>query len=188
MARRLFIAVDLPESVRRSLTRLVQDAPHDVRTVPHGQLHLTLHFLGEVDDATCAAVVGMLPSAARPALAIDLAGAGVFPPRGRPSVLWAGVEASDELRALHEAVAGALETCGLTPEKRPWIPHVTLARLTPHASRDWIAAVVARARFLDERDVPVTAIRLYESTRTPEGVRHVPLVGAPLHSRRVDAD
>lgn len=180
MPHRLFVAVDLPDAVRTRLARLVADAPPGVRPVRRGQLHLTLHFLGDCADATLAALAAALPRAAGPAFTIDLAGAGVFPPRGRPAVLWAGVAASDALVGLHRDVGRVLAACGVPLESRPWVPHVTLARLAAHAPRAWIEALVDRARGLRVPDIAVTGLRLYESVRTPAGAEHVPVAGVAL--------
>jgi 2'-5' RNA ligase len=184
MPHRLFIAVDLPQAVRRRLARLVDDAPSGVRPVRPDQIHLTLHFLGDADDATLAAVGTALARITRPAFTLDLAGTGVFPPRGRPAVLWVGVAPSDALAALHGDVARALVACGLTPDTRPWVPHVTLARLTPRVPRDWVEASCARKSNLHDRGIPVTEVRLYESVRTPEGAQHVPVASVALAGSR----
>lgn len=200
MPHRLFIAVDLPESVRRQLARLVADAPGGVRPVRPEQLHLTLHFIGDTDDAAVAALAAALAACgtSRPArrtervsphrpressgaaFAIDITGVGVFPPRGRPAVLWAGVADDDDLRTLHADVAAALASCGFAAEPRPWMPHVTLARLTPRAPRAWTTAFLDRHRDLAVPGIPVGSFRLYESTRTAEGTVHTTVATVPL--------
>lgn len=180
MQHRLFIAVDLPDAVRRRLARIVADAPAGVRPVRVEQIHLTLHFLGAADDAALAGLAAGLMGIRRPAFVIDLVGAGVFPLRGRPAVLWAGVAETADLRGLHGDVAGILTACGLAPDPRPWIPHVTLARLGPRVPRDWTTTILDRRRSLAERTLPVTAVRLYESLRTAEGPVHAPVATVAL--------
>ena len=95
--RRLFVAIDLPKPVCFELARLVAEPPHGVRPVPAAQLHLTLHFLGDVDDERRGVVVERLGRVHRKPFTLGLRGTGVFPPRGRPSVLWAGVAPSPAL-------------------------------------------------------------------------------------------
>lgn len=200
MPHRLFIALDLPEPVRRRLARLVADAPSGVRPVRPEQLHLTLHFIGDTDDAAVAALVAALATCgtsqpsrrtaevsplrpeetSRPGFAIDITGVGVFPPRGRPAVLWAGVADDDDLRGLHAAVASALASCGHAAEPRPWVPHVTLARLAPRAPRAWTTAFLDRHGDLAVQGIPVSSFRLYESTRTAEGTVHTAVATVPL--------
>lgn len=176
MAHRLFIAIDLPEAVRRRLAGLVADAPRGVRPVRPEQIHLTLHFLGDIDDEGLATVTTALGGLRHRAFAIDLTGAGVFPPQGRPTVLWAGVAATDDLLGLHRDVTAILASSGMQPDPRPWAPHVTLARLGPLVPRAWTTAFLDGARHLGEQSMPVTAVRLYESSRTPTGTSHVPVV------------
>ena len=172
MQHRLFIAVDLPDELRRRLARMVAGAPSGVRPVPAGQIHLTLHFLGDADDAALAALAAALSRVRAQAFAIDLEGVGVFPPRGRPAVLWAGVGECDSLRRLHREIADIVANCGFVLEPRPWVPHVTLARLAPHAPRSWTAAFLDRHAGLSAPGVAIEAFRLYESTRLPEGTVH----------------
>lgn len=200
MPHRLFIAVDLPEPVRRRLARLVADAPSGVRPVRPEQLHVTLHFIGETDDAAVAALAATLAACgtsvpsrrtagvsslrsretSRPAFTIDITGVGVFPPHGRPTVLWAGVADDDDLRTLHADVAGALASCGFAAERRPWVPHVTLARLTRRAPRAWTRAFLVRHHDLAVPGIQVGSFRFYESTRTAEGTIHTAVATVPL--------
>lgn len=180
MSHRLFIAVDLPDAVRRRLARIVADAPRGVRAVRPEQIHLTLHFLGDMDDAGMVSLATALGRVDQPSFPIDLVGLGVFPPRGRPAVLWAGVAESDPLRSLHGTVAGILRDCGFIPESRPWSPHVTLARLAPQVPRAWTDELLGRHRDVTERGIAVKAIRLYESTRFPEGTVHAPVASVAL--------
>lgn len=174
MRHRLFIAVDLPAGVRQRLALLVADAPPGVRPVQPRQIHLTLHFLGDADDTALAGLAAALPLVSRPAFTMDLVGTGVFPPRGRPTVLWAGVGACESLRELHARVADILAGRGFASDPRPWIPHVTLARLSPRVSFEWTTDFLSRHRDLSERGIPVTAVCLYDSMRTSAGPVHLP--------------
>lgn len=102
------------------------------RFIPAENLHLTLAFLGNVDDDRIAAVGDAVAEGARGHDAIDtsLAGLGVFPSRKRARVLWAGLaDRQGRLRAIAAAVQAALEPLGFEPEKRAFHAHVTLARL-----------------------------------------------------------
>lgn len=180
MSHRLFIAIDLPQDVRRRLASLVADPAPGVRPVPVEQLHLTLHFLGDADDAAVARLAAALPRVGQEPFTIALTGVGVFPPGGRPTVLWAGVDRCESLRELHAGAADALAACGFVSESRPWIPHVTLARLAPRVPLAWTNQFLDRHRRLAERSIPVTALRLYESERTSQGPVHVPVATVRL--------
>ena len=172
MLRRMFIAIDLPKQVAWRLGQLVAEAPRGVRPVRRVQMHLTLHFLGDVEDEPRIALNEALARVRQAAFTITIQGAGVFPPRGRPSVLWAGVADSPGLVDLHAAVGTAIESCGLEVERRPYVPHVTLARLTPAVPRDWIARVLADTTTLQIDDIPVDRFQLYESRRLDGASEH----------------
>ena len=170
--RRLFIAIDLPKPVCFELARLVAAPPRGVRPVPAAQLHLTLHFLGNVDDTARGTVSERLGRVRREPFAIALRGTGIFPPRGRPSVLWAGVVTSAALLDLHAAVGGEIEASGLAVESRPYVPHVTLARLMPGAPRGWLEQVLEQTRSLAIDAVPIERFHLYWSRRIDGRTEH----------------
>lgn len=171
-ARRLFVAIDLPKTVCFELARLVAEQPRGVRPVPAAQLHLTLHFLGDVDDTVRGTVRDRLGRVRRQPFAIAVRGGGVFPPRGRPSVLWAGVAASTALGDLHAAVGSEIENSGLAVESRPYVPHVTLARLLPGAPRSWLENVLEQMRGLAIEGIPVERFQLYRSRRIDGRTEH----------------
>ncbi len=172
MPRRLFIAIDLPKPVCWRLGQLLVQPPRGVRPVRPAQLHLTLHFLGDVEDASCTALHEALAEVRHEPLAITIQGTGVFPPRGRPSVLWAGVADSSRLATLHAAIGMAIDACGLAVEHRPYVPHVTLARLTPAVPRAWIARFLADTARLEIADITVDCFHLYRSCRLDGATEH----------------
>ena len=96
---RLFVAVELPQQVRDRLADLHYGLP-GARWLDADALHLTLRFIGEVDQAQAIDIDAALLRVAAPAFAIDLVGAGHFASRGRARVLWVGV-------AMHRAGRGA---------------------------------------------------------------------------------
>jgi len=163
--RRLFTAIDLPPAVAWRLGRPLVDPPRGVRPVPTAQVHLTLHFLGDVDDGMRAAVAAALARLRPEAFTVVIRGGGVFPPRGRPTVLWAGVADSAPLAALHATVGAAVAACGLPVESRPYVPHVTLARLAPAVPRAWLGRVRDALDALGSEPLPVDRFHLYRSRR-----------------------
>ena len=132
---RLFLGVPIPSELRTVLAalqrRLRASSPGWRWVTPQG-LHLTLRFLGEVDEEL--AIRGRAPwRAAINSVApfeIGLNGLGRFPPAGRPRVLWVGIR--DEPRGSLATLAERIErtTCdlGLVPERRAYQGHLTLAR------------------------------------------------------------
>lgn len=156
---RLFVAIDLPAAVTAKLARNQPPPMAGVRLVEPGQMHLTLHFIGEADIGRMAAA---LQTVARPAFSLTLEGVGQFPPVGKAVTLWAGIRDNAELRELHMAVAVALAVEGYRPEARLYSPHITLARCKPEVPAGVVTEFLAQAAF--SLSVPVTAFGLYSST------------------------
>jgi RNA 2',3'-cyclic 3'-phosphodiesterase len=155
---RLFIAADLDERARAALAGSIGQLrahvesagvshPHAVKWVDARQLHLTLHFLGEIDDRRLPAIVGALGDPL-PMAPVDVAlgGWGVFPPRGAPRVIWAGVTAGTAgLSTAHRLLRDRLQALGLRLEPRPLSPHLTVGRVKDPVGSALTAAVAAAA-------------------------------------------
>lgn len=186
MPQRLFIAIDLPEDVRQRLGILLSGRPDGVKPVRPEQMHLTLHFLGNVEDGPAAALLAALAAIHQPAFTIDLAKGGCFPSPRRPNVLWIGVEPSRPLDALHAAVARVLADGGLAVESRPFVPHITLARVSRRLPTGWVEAFLATAAGFSISAVTVTSFTLYASERTNNSAVHTPLGRYPLPDDRVE--
>lgn len=179
---RLFLAAELPAPVRRELeawSSLARELP-GWRFLDAASVHLTLRFLGEVSaerDLEARPVWREVVAGGR-AVRLRLAGAGCFPPRGRPRVLWAGIEELEPRTALH-ALARELEQAarelGFAAEPRPYQPHLTVAR----ARREGEAARPAHA--LEGTAAGwVREVVLFESRLGPEGARYTALESFPL--------
>ena len=132
---RLFIAIEIPQSVRSTFASLLKDfsaiAPQ-VKWVRAENLHVTLKFLGETQSAKLGPLQNAL-SAVRSADPVNLEfrGLGFFPHEKRPRVFWAGMEASANLKALAGEIDLAAHSLGFPLEERPFTPHLTLARFQP---------------------------------------------------------
>jgi 2'-5' RNA ligase len=124
---RLFVAVELPEEVRMRLAALQGGVP-GARWLSDGQLHLTLRFIGEVDENVAHDIDDALGVIRAPSFALELAGVGEFGGKN-PRALWAGIRTNNLLMHLQKKVETALQRIGLAPEPRKFSPHVTLARL-----------------------------------------------------------
>lgn len=125
---RLFVALPLPETLRMRLAML-QAGVEGARWVPAENLHVTLRFIGDVQEDLCDDIVAALDAVAAPSLRVDPSGVGHFETGGRPHAIWAGVDRSPDLVALHEKIDRALVRTGLPPEGRKYAPHITLARV-----------------------------------------------------------
>lgn len=177
---RLFVAVELPASVRRALGELVRDLERsraDVKWVEEENFHLTLKFLGEVDEARLPEVKEALARVARGAkpFSFEAAGTGAFPSPGRPRVLWVGVgRGAEELGSLAARVDAELARVGFPPEGRPFSPHLTLGRVRSHRGMSDLAGALARACF-PAREVPVEEIVLFQSILGRGGPVYTPV-------------
>lgn len=190
--RRLFIAVPLPEDAAAAVRSVVDevratplpDGARDVRWVRLDGLHLTLRFLGPTPEdrvePTAAAMGEAAESLAGP-IALELGGAGTFPPQGRPRALWLGiVEGAEALGDLATRLDAALVSAGWPSEHRPFRAHLTLARSDGVAVAPLVADRLASA--MAERRIPVLVDRLglFESVTGGGAARYVPVASASL--------
>ena len=143
---RLFVALRPPLAVREALSQTMAGVS-GARWQDDGQLHLTLRFIGEVERRQAEEVALVLGSIRADALDLAVAGVGAFDSRGRPNALWAGVTPQAPLAHLHRKIDQALVRIGLEPERRAYLPHVTLARLNASAGAadGWLADHAALA-------------------------------------------
>ncbi len=191
---RVFIALDLSETaretLRRDLRRLARALP-DVRFVDPASLHLTLAFLGELEDDALATVIALTGEVARQTapFALALAGLGVFGAPAAPRVIWAGVGGeTHRLLALQRRLADALAAQGFPREQRPFSPHLTLARL----KRPLDDAAYLRLRAQLDGPAPQTTrwrvadLRVMRSDLAATGARYTALSVAPLVARAHD--
>ncbi len=167
---RLFVSIELPESVVRQLLSLCCDVP-GARWVEPEQIHLTLRFIGEVDGLVFRDVQAALEEVRSPGFDLRIKGVGHFPPRGEPRVLWAGVERSEPLVALRNRVEGALVRAGIAPEGRKFSPHITLARLQGTPERA-VGSYLASNGLLRCEPVAVRAFHLYSSSLSAKRAVH----------------
>jgi 2'-5' RNA ligase len=176
---RLFTALDPPEPVRHQLAALQAPGDLDARWTDPEQFHVTVRFIGDAAPDEAARFDEALADVEATIVECRPYGLDVLPSRRNPSVLIVGLERSDDLMTLYEAVSEALEGEGLNPEDRTYRPHVTLARLNS------VPAETVHD-FLDTHDADaldpfhVDTLILYESTLSQEGAVHNPRANYPL--------
>jgi 2'-5' RNA ligase len=127
-AKRLFVSIDLPESITQTLATL---DPHlrGVRWLEPRQMHLTLAFLGSVPAEIQETLSEKLKAISWKSFFLPLVGLGTFPSKGWPKIIWIGVGTGHpHLFQLHKRVQEALLSAGLEPDLRSFHPHVALAR------------------------------------------------------------
>lgn len=126
---RLFVGLRPPAPVRQQLLAAMGGV-HGARWQSEEQLHLTLRFIGEVERPMAEDIALALDHVHHSPVEIALAGTGEFhDSRGRPNAVWAGVRPHEALTQLHHKIDQALVRLGLEPERRAYLPHITLARM-----------------------------------------------------------
>ena len=121
---RLFVGIDLPPEIKLSLSLIATGVP-GAKWVDAGNYHLTLRFIGEIDEGRAEDVDAALGQIRAPRFDLALAHVGHFGLRQ----LWVGVERNEALQHLHGKIESALTRLRFMPEERRYTPHVTLARL-----------------------------------------------------------
>jgi RNA 2',3'-cyclic 3'-phosphodiesterase len=175
MSNRLFVAIDLPESMRQLLADL---DPHvrGMHWTDRAQMHLTLGFFGDVSEDVDLKLREKLNAIQFGAFFLPVNGIGSFSAKGAPKIVWIGVgNAHPHLFQIHKRVQEAALAVGLEPELRPWHPHVTLARCRDVSSQSLRKFLQSNAEF-DAGMVRVDAFDLYSSKLTPAG---------PIHTREL---
>jgi len=187
---RLFVAVEIGQrlskrvaEVSRELQRRAAEAAPRAKVtwVPPDRMHLTVRFIGEVDDEK-GSMVGKAfgaPLAVAP-FTLGLRGVGTFPRSGTPRVVWVGVtEGRDEVLAIETEVTARLTPLGIPEESRAYSPHLTLARVREPARLKSAHLVDG---LTDQRigTVRIGAITLFQSKLSPKGPTYTPLLHIPL--------
>jgi 2'-5' RNA ligase len=171
MSKRLFVAIDLPQSTKDFLIGL-DPKIRGVRWTDATQIHLTLAFFGDVPEDVDLALREKLSAIKFGAFFLPITGAGTFPPKGPPKIIWIGVgRGHPHLFQVHKRVQEAALAAGIEPELRPWHPHITIARcrdVAPQSIRKFLQSNVD----LDAGMIRVEAFHLYSSKLTPAGPIH----------------
>jgi 2'-5' RNA ligase len=173
--RRLFVAIDLPPSIRQFLVDLDPQI-RGVRWTAGDQMHLTLGFFPEVLEDVVLVLREKLQAIEFRAFFLPVEGMGTFPAKGPAKIVWIGVGAGHpHLFQLHKRVQEAALAVGLEADLRPWHPHITLARCREVSGRAFRKFFKSNGE-LDAGMFRVEAFHLYSSELTPAG---------PIHTREL---
>ncbi len=175
---RLFVGIALPATVRRLLSNLGATVP-GARPVPEEQIHLTLRFIGEIEAGLFLDIKERLEELDSNPLTTGIRGVGHFPPRGKPRVIWAGLESAGDIIILRNRINYLLKLAGIEPERRKFHPHVTLARLKDSAP-ERVAAFLQTNALLNSPPFVVDQVHLYSSRLHPDGAVHTVEAAYPL--------
>jgi 2'-5' RNA ligase len=181
---RAFIALPLPETTTRQLGQFISDlkarAPRGLRWVDPWNIHLTLAFLGDTPLVKVAQVAALLagfaPGQAAPVVQFNSLGA--FPNAARMRVFWLGLRPSPAITEVHRQVNLACKECQLPYEDRPYVPHLTLARIpdTFTQAESSQASTLLQQRWpYGEDPMVLNKLVVYKSDLKPGGAVYTPL-------------
>jgi len=167
---RLFVAIDLPGSVKSEIAALTRHLA-GVRLVIPEQLHLTLRFIGEVEEQAMLAIKDSLAAAKSPPLTLSLSGAGYFPGGSHPRVLWIGLTQDSLLLQLQREIERAVQAAGIPGDARPFTPHITIARTKDAGRLETIEFAKRHASFCSS-PFQADSFHLYRSIFCNQKVSH----------------
>ena len=181
---RLFVAIEIPSEIRFALAALVNElrplAPA-ARWVRAENLHVTLKFLGETDEAQLAQVrAALVAIRSAQAVKLDFRGLGFFPNEKRPRVFWAGMEASPNVAPLAGGIDQAMQRLGFPKEERAFTPHLTLARFNPPGIPTKLQAAVEQNQSREFGSLTAAEFYLIESKLKPTGAEYTTLQSLPF--------
>jgi len=167
-----FISADFPPTsgILRILEQL-RTSGASLKVVTPDRLHVTLKFLGDTEEGSLPEIVTTVRAACRGVgpVPVRLHGTGAFPNASRMTVLWIGLEGAEPLAAIARTLDASLAALGFPPERRPWSPHLTLARVKGGRNLDRVRQIVRAHEGEPFGDFVVTAVRLKKSLLTPQG-------------------
>ncbi|PIP48409.1 MAG: RNA 2',3'-cyclic phosphodiesterase [Chloroflexi bacterium CG23_combo_of_CG06-09_8_20_14_all_45_10] len=189
---RSFIAIELPQNVKNGLAQLrseLERAEHPfVKWVNPESIHLTLKFLGNVPFKQVAEITKAIETASKgiPPFHLEISGLGEFPNLKQPRVLWVGIKGEiDKLVSWQQNIDLALASLGFAKEERPFVPHLTLARIRQGASpkeRKSFGELVMSTSFEISYPFDVEAVSLMRSQLTPAGAIYTRLFMTKLET------
>lgn len=176
---RLFVALDVPEATRRALDETIrrfESVSRGARWVRAESVHVTLKFIGHVDETKLPAIKNRLAEAKSTGpIEIAFRNFGFFPNERDPRVFWLGIDARPNLAALAAKIESSLEPLGIPREARAFKPHLTLARFKTEEGLPKLREMVASLAPPDFGIMIATQFHLYESVLNSTGAVHTKL-------------
>lgn len=168
---RLFVAIDLPEWIKTELSTLCAFGLRGVKWVDPKQFHLSLRFIGEVDNALFRDIADSLTKIKGKPFPLSLSQVGTFPQSKTPRVIWTGIDKNEELNILQKKVELQLNRLQIKGEKRKFSPHITLGRVISHPPGH-IGEFLVQNNLYQSEPFEVDRFFLYSSILTPKGAIH----------------
>jgi 2'-5' RNA ligase len=186
---RTFIAINLSREIKDYLCRLQEKlklAQADVKWVRPENIHLTLKFLGEIDDKTKENVTKLMEdiSKDKTPFYLNIASIGAFPRITSPRVIWVGIDKGDvKVKEIAKELEEKLSGIGIPVEDKPFSSHITIGRTRSSKNRKALVNNLIALKDTAKEEIPelyVDKITLFKSTLAPKGPIYEVLKEAPL--------
>lgn len=167
-----FISVDIPFSQKiNEFSNHIKNCGTHVKLVEPENIHITLKFLGETDEDLIEKIEESIKQSTRDtsSFEIKLVGTGVFPNPGYIKVIWIGVEDNGELKKIANNIDEQLSKLGFEREKRPFSPHLTIARVKSAKNKKKLLETINKYHGTVFTKINVESIKLKKSELTSEG-------------------
>ena len=185
---RTFIAIEIDPTHKQKLTHLIstlKQSDSDVKWVNGTQMHLTLKFLGNIEETKVQEISDALTSIANSTreFTITLSNIGTFPNVKRPRVIWIGIDkGKNELKLLAGQIETELEKLGFPKETRDFKSHLTLGRVRSPKNLQNLTKLLTEVSFQSESAIKINKLILFQSTLTPKSVIYTELSTANFTS------
>jgi len=183
---RTFVCIEIDGELRKKMSQvsaILSSAGADVKWVAENNMHLTLKFLGNVDEVEIPKVAAEVKRIAGQFKQFDLtiAGLGSFPEVGSPKVIWVGLEEpTGRLEKMYYALNDALAPYAEKEERRMFSPHITLGRVNSPRRREELRELIAGNRDSQIGAQVVEEVTVMMSELTSRGPIYTPLAKSPL--------
>lgn len=186
MATRTFLALDINEAVRGRLASMMGELGvpgAKIKWVDPGNIHLTVKFLGDIEESNFPELSRLTADAARNVQAFDfnISGVSCIPPAGRIRMIWTGVrETTGRMGELYNKLNESLRQIGAKEENRQFKPHITLGRIKFLPEPERLRRLVQQFASEDFGTVRAEELVVYCSKLTPAGPVYTPIARAKL--------
>ncbi|HTY45327.1 MAG TPA: RNA 2',3'-cyclic phosphodiesterase [Patescibacteria group bacterium] len=183
---RTFIAVSLPQGIKQQLGLLQEQLKRsaaDVKWVQPHNIHVTLKFLGEIEEQKLGQITAMLQDTVKDkaCFTASMSGLGAFPRMTAPRVIWSGInKGKEDLIRIAKELEEKSGILGVPPEDRPFTCHLTLGRVRSSANLHRLVKILTETAQQPDQEFPVTKLTLFKSTLAPTGPVYEPLTEASL--------
>ena len=185
MLLRCFIAIEIPETVKRSIAYIsdsLKKSGADVKWIADENIHITLQFLGETEESLIPEIKEALYKILAPysLFYIKIGDVGCFPSARRPRIIWVGIEDSQSLINLYKNIASEMVKFGYQKEERGFTPHLTIGRVKSNRNMGELLKRLEEFTVTDFPAFEVQNIRLMKSELKPSGAKHYCLAEIPI--------